>query len=369
MFLQADSQNLNPNMKKVILALCVVLAGVCVYFIAQPSASEPAIESFRLVAWDNANDGTICQESGMVEVRHISSGKQVMNVDYILSPGSEITPDPKSLIEKWPEKVTFTVKNQGKTKDYTVVLADFVSPDDQPQGPDWKIMWNDEFNSTSIDTMVWSKTPRTQSHWARKMTDAEDLYEMKDGKLFLYGKKNLNHPEDTIDHLTGGIWGRDKKCFAIGRVDVRAKMTPGKGFWPAIWLLPQGNDKPYSEGGELDMMERLNFDNFAYQTMHTRYTNLVNRANPKNYTTHPINVDDYNTYSVIVTTEKVQYLINNEVTHEYPNLGIEYQFPFASNAYYVVLSSQLGGDWVGEIDLKGETVYMSIDWVRVYTKK
>jgi beta-glucanase (GH16 family) len=103
--------------------------------------------------------------------------------------------------------------------------------------------------------------------------------------------------------------------------------------------------------------------------MHTRYTNLVNRANPKNYTTHPINVDDYNTYSVIVTTEKVQYLINNEVTHEYPNLGIEYQFPFASNAYYVVLSSQLGGDWVGEIDLKGETVYMSIDWVRVYTKK
>ena len=105
-------------MKKVILALCVVLAGVCVYFIAQPSASEPAIESFRLVAWDNANDGTICQESGMVEVRHISSGKQVMNVDYILSPGSEITPDPKSLIEKWPEKVTFTVKNQGKTYDF-----------------------------------------------------------------------------------------------------------------------------------------------------------------------------------------------------------------------------------------------------------
>ena len=141
LFLQADSQNLNPNMKKVILALCVVLAGVCVYFIAQPSASEPAIESFRFVAWDNANDGTICQESGMGEVRHISSGKQVMNVDYTLSPGSEITPDPKSLIEKWPEKVTFTVKNQGKTKDYTVVLADFVSPDDQPQGPDWKIMW------------------------------------------------------------------------------------------------------------------------------------------------------------------------------------------------------------------------------------
>ena len=60
---------------------------------------------------------------------------------------------------------------------------------------------------------------------------------------------------------------------------------------------------------------------------------------------------------------------HGEVTHEYPNLGLEYQFPFTSNAYYVVLSAQLGGDWVGEIDLKGETVYMSIDWVRIYYKK
>ncbi len=356
-------------MKKVILALCALLASSAIYYGCTPSAQEPAIESFRLVAWDNANDGQIDQESGIVHVRHISSGEQVMNVDYTLSDGSEITPDPQTFIRNWPEKINFTVKNGSKSKEYTVILSDYVKPEDELQGPEWKIAWNDEFNASTIDTMVWSKTPRTQSHWARKMTDAEDLYELKDGKLFLYGKKNLNHPEDTIDHLTGGIWGRDKKCFTLGRMDVRAKLTPGKGFWPAIWLLPQGNNKPYSEGGELDVMERLNFDNFAYQTMHTRYTNLVNRANPKNFTTHPILVDEYNTYSVIVSTEKVQYLINNEVTHEYPNLGLEYQFPFTSNAYYVVLSAQLGGDWVGEIDLKGETVYMSIDWVRIYYKK
>lgn len=68
-----------------------------IYYGCTPSAQEPAIESFRLVAWDNANDGQIDQESGIVHVRHISSGEQVMNVDYTLSNGSEITPDPTDL--------------------------------------------------------------------------------------------------------------------------------------------------------------------------------------------------------------------------------------------------------------------------------
>ena len=30
--------------------------------------------------------------------------------------------------------------------------------------------------------------------------------------------------------------------------------------------------------------------------------------------------------------------------------------PFDRNDYYVVLSSQIGGEWVGEVDLEGEIV-------------
>ena len=358
-------------MKKVFLALCSLMASSVIYLGCTPSNQEPVIESFRLVAWDNANDGQIDQESGIIHVRHISSGEQVRTVDFTLSNGSEITPDPQTLINKWPEKVNFTIKNGKKTKEYTVILSDYVKPEDEQHGPEWRIAWNDEFNINSIDTVVWSKTPRgPKGMCTQHMTDAEDLYEFKDGKIFLYGKEN-DHPEDTVTHLTGGIWTKDKKCFSLGRMDIRAKVTSGKGYWPAIWLLPQGNSKPYSEGGELDIVEHLNFDDFVYQTMHTRYTNLVNRSNPMNYTMAKVNLDEYNTYSVIVSNDKVEYMVNNVVTHVYPKLvpEQEYQFPFSTHAYYVLFTSQLGGDWVGDIDLKGETVYLSIDWIRVYTKK
>ena len=203
------------------------------------------------------------------------------------------------------------------------------------------------------------------------MTDDEDLYDMKDGKVIFYGKANTDKKEDPSPYLTGGLWGLNKAAFSLGRVDIRAKFDCAKGFWPAVWLLPQGNSEPYSGGGEIDMMEHLNFDNFVYQTVHSRYTNLVNKVDPKNHVKPFVDVNEFNTYSVEVLPDKLVFLINNEVTYEYPRITPKdpTQFPFDRNDYYVVLSSQLGGEWVGEVDLEGKTVKLEVDWVRVYQQK
>ncbi|MEM7755159.1 MAG: glycoside hydrolase family 16 protein [Planctomycetota bacterium] len=41
--------------------------------------------------------------------------------------------------------------------------------------------------------------------------------------------------------------------WSYGRVEVRAKLPYGQGFWPAIWLLPR--TAPWPAGGEIDIME------------------------------------------------------------------------------------------------------------------
>lgn len=246
-------------------------------------------------------------------------------------------------------------------------MADYVK-DEAPAT--WKLIWNDEFNDGAIDYDAWSKTPRGQGNWHDMMTDADDLYSFDNGALVLWGKKNPDTSVDPSPYLTGGIWGRDKKAFHLGRCDMRAKFDNGKGFWPALWFLPQGNDEPYSGGGEIDLVEHLNSDNFVYQTVHNPYTNLVNRINPSNHVKSPYNLDDFNVYSVIVQDDKVIFLVNNEVMYEYPNLEDEgrEQFPFPFSDYYMVLSNQLGGNWVGEVGIEGP-VRLMVDYVRIYQLK
>ena len=59
------------------------------------------------------------------------------------------------------------------------------------------------------------------------------------------------------------------------------------------------------------------------------------------------------------------------MTYEYPRITPKdpSQFPFDRNDYYVVLSSQIGGEWVGESGLERKNRKARSRWVRVYQQK
>jgi len=320
------------------------------------------IQSFQLTVWDNCSNGKIDNENKTISVKHIPNGESVTGVICQLVKGAIISPDPESLIGKWPLETVFTITKGAESVDYKVIMEDYTL-DAAPAN--WKLIWNEEFNDGKIDYDVWSKTPRGTGNWHDMMSDDESLYEFSDGALILWGKKNPDTSIDSSTYLTGGIWGKDKKSFSLGRVDVRAKIDDGQGFWPAIWFLPQGNEVEYSGGGEIDLVEHLNYDDFVYQTLHTRYTNLINKENPKNHVKSPADMDEFNVYSVEVFSDKVNYLVNNEIMFTYPRLDEEGQFPFPINDYYAILSAQLGGNWVGEINID-HPVRLIVDYVRVY---
>lgn len=351
-------------------ALVFILAFSMNAYSLEAKEKEAMLKSFRLVQWDNVADAKIDAEKCLVEIKHIGDGSSVTGVHYELAKGVSISPVPETLVGKWAQETVFTLTRGKEQVKYKVLLSDYV-PKGTWDAERWKLVWNEEFNDARIDWSVWSKTPRNKSDWNDTMTDSNELYALEDGNLVLYGISNTKHPEDPSPYLTGGIWGRDKRSFSLGRIDIRAKFDCAKGYWPAIWLLPQGNSEPYSGGGEIDIMEHLNFDNFVYQTVHSKYTNLVNKENPKNHVKSFIDTDLYNVYSVEVYPDKLVFSVNDEVSYTYPRIEPKDpgQFPYDRNDYYVILSSQIGGEWVGEVDLKQKTVKMEIDWVRVYQPK
>jgi|LFRM01.2.fsa_nt_gb beta-glucanase (GH16 family) len=243
------------------------------------------------------------------------------------------------------------------------------SDDWRPKDRSWELSWSDEFDGEEIDWSVWSKTPRHRSDWNNYMSEAEELYAIREGKLVLRGIANSGHPEDSARYLTGGIWGKGKQHFTMGRIDVRARFDSGGGFWPAIWML--GEDAGWPVGGEIDLMEHLNRDDIVYQTVHSGYTQAGNKTNPAPSVTTPIDISAFNIYSVEVHQNELVFLVNDSVTHSYPRLdpAAEHQFPFRDRDFYVILSAQLGGSWVGAVDPDDLPVEMEIDWVRYYRNK
>ena len=234
----------------------------------------------------------------------------------------------------------------------------------------WTLVWTEDFNGPSIDETVWSRVELGPSNWNDMMSLREDLAYIENGQLVLLGKVNDGSGGDTTAFVTGGVHSKGKKSFRRARFEVKARFNSANGFWPALWLMPDA-ELPKPVYAELDIMEHLNADSFAYQTIHSYYSLNVDRNNPPNYGTGDIDRDDWNIYAVEVYPDSICMYTNGIRTLNYPRVeGKEHQFPWPDYPFYLILSNQLGGSWVGPVDAPEQLPSeMRIDWIKVYQWK
>lgn len=238
--------------------------------------------------------------------------------------------------------------------------------------PKWELIWSDEFDKATgkygFDEKYWSVIERGKSNWKQYMSPNPALYDVKDGNLVLRGIVNPDQKSDPVPYLTGGIKTQGKFSFRYGKVEIRAKFDCAQGAWPALWMMPDYPGAVWPDSGEIDLMEHLNFDNFAYQTCHSHFTMTLNRRNPAPTSSPKIKRDDYNVYAVEWTPDELRFSVNGKQSFIYPRVPSEVenkQWPF-DNYFYIQVDMQLGGSWVGAVNPKQLPVEMKIDWVRVY---
>lgn len=230
-----------------------------------------------------------------------------------------------------------------------------------------RLVWADEFNGNNLDTVSWNRCPQGIKQWSRHMSPADTVCRIGSGTLQLFGLRTPAELNDPRPCITGGVNSKGKRSIRLGRIDVRARVVGGKGFWPAIWLVPDSNIA-WPRGGEIDIMEHLNHDSEVHQTVHTYRTWKGWEKPAINHATTPVEPSEFNVYSVEISQDKIDFFVNGKKTHTYPRMKpeVENQFPFPNNPFYLILSAQLGGDWVGEIGLEELPVVMEIDYVRFY---
>lgn len=229
----------------------------------------------------------------------------------------------------------------------------------------WKLRFTENFNGPKLNGKLWKRVESGESDWNRNMSLRADLVDIKDGAVRLFGVKNSDLADDPRPVLTGGISTRGTFNMKYGKVEIRARLEANKGAWPAIWMMPQTPGAPWPKCGEIDIIERLNFDPFVYHTVHSEWTKTPGNA-PASGGRGKIQPDDWNIYALEWTPTKLVWKVNGTVTHSYPKLADDdSKWPW-DKPFYLIIDMQLGGKWVGGVDESTLPVVMYVDWVKFY---
>ena len=130
---------------------------------------------------------------------------------------------------------------------------------------DWRMVWSDEFDSTSIDTNKWNfelNCAGGGNNEKQCYTDSEENAFIKDGVLNIVALPAEEGAEKP--YTSARLNTRYNADFTYGRFEMRAKLPSGQGSWPAFWMMP--TDEVYGtwpRSGEIDILEAVNLKTVA----------------------------------------------------------------------------------------------------------
>lgn len=171
-------------------------------------------------------------------------------------------------------------------------------------------------------------------------------------------------------YTSARIVSKGKGDFLYGRFEIRAKLPPGRGTWPALWMLP--TDQVYGgwpKSGEIDLMEHVGYDpGRIHITMHTEAYN--HRIQTQRSGTRVVEgvMEDFHVYRTDWTPDRIRGYIDDQLVLDFPNEGTGSKaWPF-DQRFHLLMNVAVGGDWGGKegVDTAVFPATMQVDYVRVY---
>ena len=230
-------------------------------------------------------------------------------------------------------------------------------------------MWEDNFNSTSVDLSKWTFEVGGNG-WGN---DELEYYTngqnstIVGGNLVITAKKENNSGRE---YTSSRMITKGKGDFLYGRFEVRAKLPKGRGTWPAIWMLhsaPEYGNWPAS--GEIDIMEHVGYDvNKVHATIHTSaYNHNIGTQKSANKII-PTATDEFHIYRIDWTPFSIKAFIDGQQYFEFTNDNKGFtSWPF-NKKFFLILNVAVGGGWGGAqgIDNTVFPASMVVDYVKVF---
>ncbi|HMA61858.1 MAG TPA: glycoside hydrolase family 16 protein [bacterium] len=238
----------------------------------------------------------------------------------------------------------------------------------------WNMVWHDEFDADSLNTMLW-KYEIGGHGWGNNeeqyYTDRNRNSYLEDGKLVIKARKeNYENSKYTSARLN------TRQGWTYGRFDIRAKLPIGRGTWPAIWMLP--DDWTVGTGewpavGEIDIMEHVGYDpGQVHASIHTEAYNHMKGTQKTAHIFDSTVYSDFHVYSLEWEQNYIKVSMDDSLyfIYEKENDADWRTWPFTQD-FHILLNLAIGGSW-GGVEGIDDGIFPAefvIDYVRVYEKK
>ncbi|GLX67774.1 carbohydrate binding domain-containing protein [Paenibacillus glycanilyticus] len=251
---------------------------------------------------------------------------------------------------------------------------------------EWKLVWNDEFNASSLDSSKWTvQDTGVVYNNELEYYNPDNAVIEKDGDRSVLSIKAKKEEHKGSQYTSAKLITKEKGDWTYGKVVVRAKLPVQQGMWPAIWLLPtdEAHYGGWPASGEIDLMELIGGanKNRAYGTLH--YDSVQpDGSHGSDQSSYVLPegksfADDYHDFQLEWLPGVIRFYVDGELYHEVrdwktkgPGQPEYYTYPAPfDRPFYLILNLAVGGDWPGAPNSDFAADQMNVDFVRVYEYK
>lgn len=247
------------------------------------------------------------------------------------------------------------------------------------------LVWNDEFSGkegAAPDPEHWNLETGGQG-WGNQevqcyTTSRKNSALNGSGQLLImsrYAKGYACADGEVRDYTSARLNTDDLVLPQYGLIEIRAKVPPAAGTWPAFWALGATPDTSWPVGGEFDILESLGrTPGVVRATVHsaTRSGEHFQVAKEQQMT-NPADAAwaaDFHTYGVRWSATEFVYYVDGvrwaTVTRKELDKASDNSKSWVfTKPFYLVLNLALGGDFAGPMETREKQTF-TVDYVRIY---
>jgi beta-glucanase (GH16 family) len=277
----------------------------------------------------------------------------------------------------------FTLSSSIRVLISRCLIAGILIADANAVRADWQLSWSDDFKGTAIDTNHWmfdigNGNNGWGNHELEYYTSRPQNAYIADGMLHIVARKEAWQGKE---FTSAKLKTRDRFSQKYGRFEFYARLPQGKGYWPALWMMPEhAVYGPWAASGEIDIMENRGINpEKVFGTIHFGGTTPHNAQSHGPSFNFPSgdSVTNFHLYAVEWTTNTISWYVDNHLYQTQTNWWSSrnrgkpgehnpYPAPF-DQPFYIIMNLAVGGDFGGRPD--DATVFpgeMQIKFVRAY---